>query len=601
VAIAVVGVSCLAFMSPSFDPGLAIHQRYNAIAILGQAAYGRTYLAEDRGRFNELCVLKELDLTALDPAAFERARDRFQAAANQLYRLQHRQIPRFRATFSEEQRLFWVQDYIEGQSLEDIWRSRQCQDRTLSETETQELCKRLLPILDTLHRQNIICGNIRPDCIVLRPTLVTPNRLEPVLVGLDARLACLDPISTDYSPPEQRQGEALAPSSDLYSLAATAVVVLTGKEPKTLYNAATQTWEWQDYAQVSEELAAVLHRLLLPHARDRYASALDVLQALQPLPPPEMTNPTQWVQPALEPALDSESALPSAYGDPVLHNPLLLGGLTLALGLVAGASAWVLVSFFNNAPFTVSPVPTPLETIAATPTPSPEVDFRQRLTLPPGQTLLQRGTLRPDSTVEYILRAEANREVAIALESEGIWFTFRKPNREIVELSAELVKNWQGRLPESGDYILQLIAIPGLPQTDYQYQLEMALSGGVISSPTASPAPSPPPPAPLPSNAGQTLTLPPVVNQPLILQAQTSPQRRQSYLVSLEAGQTFEAAILEGRVTLNLYSPDGEPIQQAQGVQYWQGRILRGGQYRIDAIADRPREFTMSLSYVSDE
>ncbi|MFP4009052.1 MAG: serine/threonine protein kinase, partial [Spirulinaceae cyanobacterium] len=263
---------------------MMLHQRYGAIALLSKLAYGATYLAQDQGRFNELCILKELNLSHLSSSDFAEARDRFLNVANQLYRLKHRQIPAFRATFTQEQRLFFVQDYIEGQSLEDIWQARQSQNRTLTETEVRELCQRLLPILDYLHRQNFVSGNINPAHIIVHPTLATPNHLEPVLIGLDARWACLPPQHHPYSPPEQRQGDFLTPSSDLYSLAATAVVVLTGQNPETLYDSASETWHWQDQAEVSDDLAAVFQRMLQPNPRDRYGCALDVLQALQPPP-----------------------------------------------------------------------------------------------------------------------------------------------------------------------------------------------------------------------------------------------------------------------------------------------------------------------------
>lgn len=567
---------------------MILHQRYGAIAVLSQAPYGATYLAQDQGRFNELCIVKELNLSHLSHSDFAQARDRFLNVANQLYRLKHRQIPAFRATFSQEQQLFFVQDYIEGQSLEDIRQARQSQNRTLSESEVREFCQRLLPVLDYLHRQNLVSGNLNPGHIILHPTLATPNHLEPVLMGLDARWVCLPPQHHPYSPPEQRQGYPLTPSSDLYSLAATAVVVLTGQSPETLYDPTTETWQWQDQADISDELAAVFQKMLQPNPRDRYPCALDVLQALQPPPNPE-TSAIAPVTPILpEDLLNGDSR-------PAITNPVILVGLTLSLGLVAGMSAWALVAYLSQ-PTEIasdSPVVAPIATPTPEPTPIPEPNFRERLTVPPGQILQQSGTLPPDATAEYILRASANQQLAIALASEGIWFTLLKPNREIVELSAELVKDWQGTVSESGDYVLQLISIPGLSPGDYQYKLEIALNN------TAAPAPSPSPSATLsPVDSEETVVTLPAITEPVQIQGQTSPQRRQSYRIPLEAGKTLEAQILSGRVTLNVYTPDGQPVTAAQGVQYWQGRILRGGEYRIDAIANQPREFTLSLSYL---
>ena len=46
-------------MQPSIPLGTVLQDRYRITKILGQGGFGRTYLAEDRGRFNELCALKE--------------------------------------------------------------------------------------------------------------------------------------------------------------------------------------------------------------------------------------------------------------------------------------------------------------------------------------------------------------------------------------------------------------------------------------------------------------------------------------------------------------------------------------------------------------
>ncbi|MEC4802824.1 MAG: protein kinase [Jaaginema sp. PMC 1079.18] len=573
-------------------PGTILDRRYCAIAILAQKADRATYLAQDRGRFNELCILKGLNLEAFLPSELPQVRDRFLRGVNQLYHLQHRQLPGFRATFKAERSWFFVQDYIEGQSLADIWQSRQSQNRTLTEGEVRELCWRLLPILDYLHRQDCLGNQLVPRHIILHPTVATPNHLEPVFIGLDARDACSETPPSPYSPPELVQDVPLTPSSDLYRLGAIAVTLLTGKDPETLYDSETQTWHWQPYTEASEELATVLTRMLQPQPRDRYPSVLDVLQALQP--PPIVKTAAEPLSPPEDPPDGGWTTLPEST--PALRYPGVSIGLTLGLGLIAGIGAWLLVASWLKSPQPTTAVPSKLPAVATAPnTPAtPEPNFRERLTIPPGQVLQQSGTLPPDTTAEYIVQGAANQELAIALASEGIWLTLLKPNREIVEISAELVKNWQGRLSESGDYVIQLIAIPGLPPEEYEYQLEVALSGAVApsevdSSPLLSPTPSEP------EETSVTLS---AITKPLEVQGQTSPQRRQSYFLPLETGKTLEVEVLSGRVKLNIYSPDGEPIDAAQGVEFWQGKILRGGQYRLEAIAPRPQEFTLGLRYL---
>ncbi|NJL78474.1 MAG: serine/threonine protein kinase, partial [Richelia sp. SM2_1_7] len=47
-------------MQPPISADTVLQNRYKIIKILGQGGFGRTYLAEDQRRFNELCAIKEL-------------------------------------------------------------------------------------------------------------------------------------------------------------------------------------------------------------------------------------------------------------------------------------------------------------------------------------------------------------------------------------------------------------------------------------------------------------------------------------------------------------------------------------------------------------
>jgi len=70
------------------------------------------------------------------------------------------------------------------------------------------------------------------------------------------------------------------PCSDLYSLAATAVVLLTGKQPDKLYNSHLGQWDWNKI-EASSQLKKVLKKMLADRPCDRYQSAEQVHQALE--------------------------------------------------------------------------------------------------------------------------------------------------------------------------------------------------------------------------------------------------------------------------------------------------------------------------------
>ena len=82
-----------------------------------------------------------------------------------------------------------------------------------------------------------------------------------------------------YAQIEQMQTGNAYPNSDLYALAVSAVVLLTGREPPEVLNDRTVTW--QRWCQVSPAFASVLNRMLSITPNQRYASASQVQQALQ--------------------------------------------------------------------------------------------------------------------------------------------------------------------------------------------------------------------------------------------------------------------------------------------------------------------------------
>ncbi|MBC6423066.1 MAG: hypothetical protein GDA43_07775 [Hormoscilla sp. SP5CHS1] len=76
--------------------GTIVEKQYRIRKELGRGGFGRTYLAEDTNRYNELCVLKEFAPQAENPYQLRKAEELFQREAGMLYKLEHPQIPSFR-------------------------------------------------------------------------------------------------------------------------------------------------------------------------------------------------------------------------------------------------------------------------------------------------------------------------------------------------------------------------------------------------------------------------------------------------------------------------------------------------------------------------
>ncbi len=270
-------------------PGSTLEKRYRILRELGRGGFGRTYLAEDINRYNEHCVLKEFSPVVHSPKVAEL----FDREASMLYNLQHPQIPRFRELLRTDlggnPSLFLVQDYIQGQTYEQILISRQQQGKNFSEAEVTQLLFQLLPVLEYIHSKNLIHRDISPDNIIQHDADKLPFLIDFGSVKQIAANAVLQFNGQSdtaigkqgYSPAEQMRLGKVSAASDLYALAVTALVLLSGKKPQKLYDINNKTWDWRSHVSVSSNLATVLDRMLAELPGDRYQSAKAVREALK--------------------------------------------------------------------------------------------------------------------------------------------------------------------------------------------------------------------------------------------------------------------------------------------------------------------------------
>lgn len=285
------------------SPGTLIDRRYRVRQVLGEGGMGRTYLVADERCFDDLCVLKEFLPPQMDAALLKKSRELFEREARVLHQLSHPQIPRFLACFEEEGRLFLAEEYIEGQNYHVLLEERLAnQGLAFSEAEILQWLEDLLPVLDYIHRCQVIHRDISPDNIMLprgdRGVRIA-ERAKPILIDFGVVKQAMTEVGVQssgnrtsstafvgkvgYSPPEQMRMGQCYPSSDLYSLAVTALVLLTGKPPSELYDSYGMQWQWRDRVRISDALAQILTKMLAERPQDRYQSAAEAMAALSSL------------------------------------------------------------------------------------------------------------------------------------------------------------------------------------------------------------------------------------------------------------------------------------------------------------------------------
>ncbi|MEO1621816.1 MAG: protein kinase, partial [Cyanobacteria bacterium J06632_3] len=155
-------------MQPAIPVGTILQNHYRIVQLLGQGGFGRTYLAEDEGRFNERCAIKEFVPVKGADRFSDKATQLFQREASVLYQIGHPQIPKFWATFEEEERLFLVQDYVPGPTYHEVLNQRRRQGGAFSEAEVRLFLQQMLPVLAHIHAKGIIHRDVSPDNIILR-------------------------------------------------------------------------------------------------------------------------------------------------------------------------------------------------------------------------------------------------------------------------------------------------------------------------------------------------------------------------------------------------------------------------------------------------
>ena len=275
---------------PVIPNGTLIDSRYLIQRVLGQGGLGRTYLAGDTRRFNEACVLKEFAPSGSGKHNLEKSRSLFKREAEILYHVQHQQIPDFLACFEADGRLFLVQEYVNGQTYSDLLKARRKQKSVFSESEVIDWLNNLLPVLEYIHQCGIIHRDISPDNIML-----PSNSDLPVLIDFGVGKQIVDAAQlgeeseeisyvgkmslvgkVGYAPHEQIRLGVCSPSSDLYALGVTAVVLLTCKDPSTLMNQYSLQWEWRSHADISPAFGKIIDKMLADTPVSRYQRAPEV-------------------------------------------------------------------------------------------------------------------------------------------------------------------------------------------------------------------------------------------------------------------------------------------------------------------------------------
>jgi serine/threonine-protein kinase len=273
--------------------GKILANRYRIDDSLGRGGMAEVYKAWDLERTTFL-ALKVLRQDLAQDTVFLR---RFQREAQTLARLQHPNIVRFYGIETDDLIVFMLMDYIEGTSLQtEIFRSR---GNPLNQNLIYHTTKSVCSALYYAHRFGYVHCDIKPGNIMINQhgeVLLTDFGIARMT---DTATATMVGFGTPaFMAPELIRGQDPTPQSDIYSLGVVLYEMATGGERPFTGDRAQNTgpvsekvrWEQVNLAPSSpkdhnkaipNKLEKVIMKCLEKDPANRYASALDLLNALE--------------------------------------------------------------------------------------------------------------------------------------------------------------------------------------------------------------------------------------------------------------------------------------------------------------------------------
>jgi eukaryotic-like serine/threonine-protein kinase len=205
--------------------GSVLDDRYELLAVIGEGAFGRVYRGRDRrlGRTVAIKVIKPW--WSEDPEWAES----FEREAQLLARMSDPGIVQIFDVGHADEGVYYVEEYVDGQSL-----AERLRHGPLLPAEACEVAEQLCRALGSAHGERIVHRDVKPANVLL-------SARRGVKVG-DFGVARLAESSTGggtativgtprYMAPEQSQGSAGTPATDVYSVGVVLYEMLAGQTP----------------------------------------------------------------------------------------------------------------------------------------------------------------------------------------------------------------------------------------------------------------------------------------------------------------------------------------------------------------------------------
>ena len=327
---------------------------------LGAGGFGNTYVVRNTV-FDECFAMKEFFMKGINlrdgqkvtvsvpdnHASFDSQREKFKKEALRLRQLKSPHIVEVHDLFEENGTVYYVMDYIDGQSMSDTLKQR---GAPLTEAEVRRYLPQVLEALDTVHQQHIWHLDIKPGNIMVD----RQGTAYLIDFGASKQMRGADGVSQatssalcytpGYAPMEQVEQamDKFGPWTDFYALGATLFTLLTNQQPPSL-TGINEDGAFAYPQPVSQQMQDLIKWMMSLNRNKRPQSVAQIRQFLghQEEAKPEKTNSADTV---LHPATADDSPetilTPQTESSPKRKRSIIT---TLFLWLFFGAGV---IAFF---------------------------------------------------------------------------------------------------------------------------------------------------------------------------------------------------------------------------------------------------------------
>ena len=317
---------------------------------IGSGGFGNTYMVRHLG-LDEVQAMKEffmkdvnlrdgMEVTVSIPGkrpVFEAQRSKFKKEARRLWEIKNPHIVKVHDLFEENGTVYYIMDYIDGNSLSDIVKA----EGPMSEGRAMDIFRQMLEALEVVHGKEpkMLHLDIKPANIMVdkKGNAFLLDFGSSKQIDLDGGLTTDGSgitLSKGFAPTEliDQNRSHIGPWTDLYELGATLYYLVTGQQPPSVSEIQEDGSSAFDFpASVSEKVRKLILWLMSAARSARPKSVVEVKDRLKPS--------------AKAPGSEPKPNTPAPDSGSKNKNDLLFV-LLFIIGLVA-----ILLFFENNFPF----------------------------------------------------------------------------------------------------------------------------------------------------------------------------------------------------------------------------------------------------------